>query len=62
VCGEGRIDVLRQDSPDRYVLEGTVKTAPRTRTGLWVPEEGKLYVAAPASGAAAARVLAYRVR
>jgi outer membrane protein assembly factor BamB len=62
VCGEGRIDVVRQDSPDRYVLEGTVKTAARARTGFYVAEEGKLYVAAPASGGAAARVLAYRVR
>jgi DNA-binding beta-propeller fold protein YncE len=62
VCGEGRIDVVRQDGPERYSLEGTVKTAPRARTGFFIPEEGKLYVAAPASGAAAARVLIYRVR
>lgn len=62
VCGEGRIDVLRQESPDRYVLEGSVKTASRARTGLFVPEEGKLYVAAPASGSSKAKVLAYRVR
>jgi len=30
-------------------------------TGLFVPEEGRLYVAAPASGASPARVLIYRV-
>jgi DNA-binding beta-propeller fold protein YncE len=62
VCGEGRIDVLRQDDPDHYVLEGTVSTAPRARTGLLVPEDDALYVAAPASGASPARVLAYKLR
>src|SRR6267143_5717945 len=62
VCGEGRIDVIRQQDPDRYSLEGTVRTAPRARTGLLVPEEGLLYVAAPAVGTLPARLLAYRVR
>ncbi len=62
ICGEGRVDILRQETPDRYTHEGSVKTAPRARTGLFVPEDGKLYVAAPAVGASPARVLAYRVR
>src|SRR6266571_3947955 len=62
ICGEGRIDIVRQEDPDRYSLEGTVRTAPRARTGLFVPEEGRLYVAAPAIGTSPARLLAYRVR
>jgi DNA-binding beta-propeller fold protein YncE len=62
VCGEGRVDVLRQDDPDHYAREGTVNTAPRARTGLLVPEDDALYVAAPASGASPARVLAYKLR
>jgi DNA-binding beta-propeller fold protein YncE len=62
VCGEGRIDILRQDDPDHYALEGTVNTAPRARTGLLVPEDDALYVAAPANGASPARVLAYKLR
>lgn len=62
VCGEGRIDVLRQDDPDHYAFEGSVATAPRARTGLLVPEDDALYVAAPASGTSPARVLAYRLR
>jgi DNA-binding beta-propeller fold protein YncE len=61
ICGEGKVDVIRQETPDRYVVEGSIDTAPRARTGLFVPEEGRLYVAAPASGASPARVLAYRV-
>jgi hypothetical protein len=62
VCGEGRIDVLRQDDPDHYAAEGSVATAPRARTGLLVPEDDALYVAAPANGASPARVLAYKLR
>lgn len=61
ICGEGRIDVVRQDAPDRYTLQETIPTAPRARTGLFVPDESRLYVAAPASGDAPARVLVFRV-
>src|SRR6266581_3836184 len=62
ICGEGRIDIVRQENPDRYSLESTVRTAPCARTGLFVPEEGRLYVAAPAIGTSPAKLLAYRVR
>src|SRR6267143_1002218 len=62
ICGQGRIDIVRQDDPDHYSLEGTVRTAPRARTGLFVPEEGRLYVAAPAIGTSPAKLLAYRLR
>jgi DNA-binding beta-propeller fold protein YncE len=60
ICGEGRVDVFRQESPDRYVLAESVKTAPRARTGLFVPELRRLYVAAPAAGPPA-RVLVYAI-
>ena len=62
ICGEGRIDIVRQENPDHYSLEGMVRTAPRARTGLFVPEEQRLYVAAPAIGTSPAKLLAYRVR
>ena len=61
ICGEGRVDVFRQDDADHYSQIGTVKTASRARTGLFVPEEGRLYVAAPAVDGAQARILVYRV-
>ena len=61
VCGEGRIDVYGQDAPDRYTHRASVKTAPRARTGLFVPEMAKLFVAAPAAGTTPARVLVYQV-
>jgi DNA-binding beta-propeller fold protein YncE len=62
ICGEGKVDVFRQETPDRYVLEDTIVTAPRARTGLFVPMESKLYVAAPAAASAPARVLVYHTR
>ncbi|MGE5615570.1 MAG: YncE family protein, partial [Bacillota bacterium] len=62
ICGEGRVDVIRQDSPDRYVSQESIKTASRARTGLFVPEESRLYVAAPADGASSARVLVFEAR
>ena len=62
ICGEGRVDVLRQETADRYPHEASVKTAPRARTGLFVPEEGRLYVAAPAAGTGPAGILVYRAR
>jgi YVTN family beta-propeller protein len=62
ICGEGRVDVLRQEPQDRYAHEATITTAPGARTGLLVPEERKLYVAAPAVGITQARVLVYKVQ
>lgn len=62
ICGEGRIDVVRDDGAGRYSIESSIKTAPRARTGLFVPEEGDLYVAAPAQGSLPAKILVYRVR
>jgi DNA-binding beta-propeller fold protein YncE len=62
VCGEGRIDVFRQDASQHYVHQSSIKTAPRARTGLFVPEDGKLYVAAPVAGSSPARVLVYQVK
>lgn len=59
VCGEGRVDVFRQDG-ERYALEQSVGTSARARTGLFVAGEGRLYVAAPTVRNAPARVLVYR--
>jgi hypothetical protein len=61
VCGAGTVEVIRQESPDRYTVEQSVSTARRARTGLFVPQEARLYVAAPASAGSPARLLVYRV-
>jgi len=62
VCGEGRVDVVRREDADRYRVEESLATAPRARTGLFVAEEKRLYVAAPAAGPTSARILVYAVR
>jgi len=62
ICGEGRVDIFRQETADQYSQQSSIKTAPRARTGLFVPEDEKLYVAAPSVGSAPARVLVYTVR
>lgn len=62
ICGEGRVDVVAQESADRYTSMASVQTAPRARTGLFVPDLGRLYVAAPAADGQEARVLVYRAQ
>jgi DNA-binding beta-propeller fold protein YncE len=61
ICGEGRIDLLHQLDPDHYSAESAVITALGARTGLLVPENRRLYVAAPAIGDSVARVLTYDI-
>jgi len=59
VCGEGVVNLFRQQDPDHYPAEKTVKTAPRARTGFLFA--GLLYVAAPAINRPAA-VTAYDLK
>jgi len=62
ICGEGRVDVLRLEDADHYAAGASVKTGPRARTGLFVPEERRLYVAAPAADGEPARILVFLAR
>jgi len=62
ICGEGRVDVLRQESADHYAVEASIKTAPRARTGLFVSELNKLFVAAPLERSSSAHVLVYQAK
>ncbi len=59
IGGEGFVEVFRQIDPDRYETAGRTKTAPGARTGLLVPELGRLFVAVPHRGAQKAAVLVY---
>jgi hypothetical protein len=62
VCGTGHVEVFRQESPDRYTADEQAMTAPWARTGLFVPEESRLYVAGPAVGRWPAQIFVFRVR
>lgn len=61
ICGAGNVVVFHQANPHRYVREASIDTAPRARTGLFVAEDDRLYVAAPARAGQPARMLVYRV-
>jgi DNA-binding beta-propeller fold protein YncE len=48
--GEGTITVIRQDSPDKYSLIETVKTAPRAKTMALDPKTHRLFLSTVESG------------
>lgn len=62
VCGEGRVEVVRQLDPDRYEIGERIETAPGARTGLYVAATSTLFVAAPSRSGRSAEVRVYRVR
>ena len=62
VCGEGKVDVVREEGANRFVVQESIATAPGARTGLFVPEDNRLYVAAPARGSDPARILVFQLR
>lgn len=53
ICGEGVVDVFAAQG-DTYARVGRLSTSPGARTGLFVPELDRLYVAARATSGAAA--------
>ena len=59
IGGEGFIDVFSQQDADHYKLLTRTATASGARTGLWVPELNRLYVAVPHNGSQAAEIRVY---
>jgi DNA-binding beta-propeller fold protein YncE len=57
--GAGELDVYKENDPDHYQSLGKMRTAAAAKTGLFVPQSGRLYVAVPAQGAAAGSVYVY---
>lgn len=62
ICGAGRIDVIGTGARDGYRIVASIATARGARTGLFVPSAARLYVAAPSTGEAPARILVYAAR
>jgi hypothetical protein len=62
VCGEGKVDVIRQRDADHYEVSERVSTAPGARTGLFVPGRSTLFVAAPARAGVSAEIRVYRIQ
>jgi YVTN family beta-propeller protein len=48
--GEGTVTVIRQDSPDKYSVVETVKTAPRAKTMALDPKTHRLFLSTVESG------------
>jgi DNA-binding beta-propeller fold protein YncE len=59
IGGQGFIDVLQQKDPDHYERIARYATPPGTRTGLFVPEWGKLFAAVPHRGEQRSEILEY---
>jgi hypothetical protein len=57
-CGDGAVDVLDQDGAG-YRRSGRVASARGARTGLFVAERDRLYVAAPATATGPAAILVF---
>jgi hypothetical protein len=55
----GSIDVFQQKDPDHYDRIASIPTPPGTKTGLFVPELGKLFVAVLQQGEQSAEVRVY---
>ena len=59
IGGEGFVDVFEQKDADHYGRSAHFATATGARTGLFVPDWGKLFVAVPHRGAQGAEILVY---
>ncbi len=57
--GLGSIDVFQQKGPDHYSRIASIPTPPGTKTGLFVPEWGKLFAAVLQQGEQSAEVRVY---
>jgi hypothetical protein len=62
IGGEGFLDVLQQKDKDHYDRIARDPTAPGARTGFFVPDWGKLFVAVPHKGQKGAEILVYETR
>jgi DNA-binding beta-propeller fold protein YncE len=62
IGGEGFVDVFEQKDPDHYDRIARHATKAGARTGLFVPDWGKLFVAVPHRGAQLSEVLIYETK
>jgi len=61
IGGEGAVEILRQRDPDHYERAGRISTAPGARTGFFLQNSSRLYVAVPHRGSQTAKVLVYTI-
>jgi hypothetical protein len=61
IGGEGFIDVLQQTDSEHLTRTARVSTASGARTGLFVPDQGRLYLAVPKRGAQRSEIRTYEL-
>ncbi|HEV2276483.1 MAG TPA: hypothetical protein VGR96_20080, partial [Acidobacteriaceae bacterium] len=61
-CGQGEIDVYREQDSDHYKLLGRIPSAPGAKTGIVAPELRKYFLAVPAESGYPARVFSYDIQ
>src|SRR5215216_1042226 len=62
IGGEGYIEIFSQQDADSYQSMGRISTADGARTGLWVPESNRLYIAVPHKGKQEAEIQVYELQ
>jgi DNA-binding beta-propeller fold protein YncE len=62
IGGAGFLDVFEQNDADHYNRIAHLPTAAGARTGLFVPDWGKLFIAAPHRGEQRAQILVYETK
>ena len=62
IGGQGFVDVLEQKGADRYDRIARYPTAPGARTGLFVPDWSKLFVAVPHRAEQRAEILVFETK
>jgi DNA-binding beta-propeller fold protein YncE len=62
IGGQGFVDVFQRQDADHYASIAHVPTAPGARTGLFVPDSQRLFVAVPHRGQQGAAILMFEPR
>jgi DNA-binding beta-propeller fold protein YncE len=60
LTSQGVLEVIQQKDPDHYIRIARYPTPPRTQTGLFVPEWGKLFAAVQRQGVQNAEIRVYQ--
>lgn len=62
IGGEGFVDVIEERTPNGFTRTAHLATAPGARTGLFVPDQSRLYLAVPHRDSQRAEVRVFDVR
>ena len=60
--GTGAVDVYKETDPDHYQSLGHIPSGPGAKTGLFVPQLGRLFVHVPPRGSTPGEVYVYQVQ